>query len=120
MILAPPGNGIPHPALCTPHLLGLPVQSGFIGIGGPDGADRIFVAEPIRDCRAWIIGEVPVYVRRARGAAAGHLKIAVGVCLAHPIPSVFQPVSAILSVLVSKPGDFIITPDPDASRLRLP
>ncbi len=36
------------------------------------------------------------------------------------IPSVLQPVSAILFALVRKPGDFIITPDPDASRLRLP
>src|SRR2546429_6058392 len=61
-----------------------------------------------------------MYVRRTRRAAAGHLKIAVGICLPHPIPSVFQPVSAILFALMSKPGDFIITPDPDAPGVRLP
>src|SRR4051794_37053473 len=48
----------------------------FGGIGGPDSADRIFVTKPIRDCWTWIIGEVPVYVRRTRRAAAWHLQIA--------------------------------------------
>src|ERR1700677_3884341 len=46
--------------------------------------------------------------------------MAIRVGLPHPTPGVVQPIIAVLFALVGKPGDLVITPDPDAAHLRLP
>src|SRR5262249_17629198 len=86
------------------------------------GPDRLFVPEAVGHGGTRLVGVVPALAvpRRAQRAAAGHLQVAVGVRLPDPIPGVAQPVRAVLRTLVREPGDLVIAPDPDATRLRLP
>jgi len=90
-------------------------------VGGPDLADRFFLAEALGRGGAGIVGVVPSLAveRRAERAAAGHLKMAGRIGLAHPIPAVAEPVVAVLFGLLGEPGDLVVAPDPDAADLGL-
>src|SRR6202011_912644 len=56
----------------------------------PNGPNRLLIAQPIRYDRTRHICEVPASAiqRRAHRAAAGHLQMAVGVRLGHPVPGI--------------------------------
>ncbi len=81
-------------------------------IANPNGVNRILIAEAIRDRRAGFVGVIPSFVveRRSQRAAAGHLEMAVGVRLPHPIARVVQPVAAIPLALLREPGDLVVAP----------
>src|SRR5271157_4087515 len=124
------GLGLHGPDRTDRHRHGDPVGRQYLDavqltscrVSRPDRPDCVLLAITLGDRRAGRVGVVPPFAvqPRSQGATAGHLEMAIGVRLTHPIPGVTKPGVAILRALVRKPGDLVITPDPDAAGPGLP
>src|SRR5205085_7913134 len=89
---------------CSPTRTRPSWQPRSHGVTRPDGANRLLVAESVRDGRAGFVGVIPPLAvqRRPHRPAAGHLQVAVAVRRADPLPGVLEPVGPVLLPLVSE------------------
>ena len=76
-----------------------------------------FIAGPFRCFGAGVIRVVPAVrrERRSHSPAARHLQVTVGIRFPDPIPGIAEPMAAVCLALVSKPGDFVVSPYPEGA-----